>query len=89
VVHGCWAVAEKYKDRLVLCPTEDIAFAAAKGAEGGDPDFEILAAIKPHLQLWSEACFLGLEKRINEANAAVILLNNRIALNQTEHPTPA
>ena len=51
VIHGCWAVSSQKPKHLIHCPTEAIAFAAAKDAEGTDRDYNILASIRPSLSL--------------------------------------
>ncbi|MCR5877082.1 hypothetical protein [Phenylobacterium sp. J367] len=79
VIHGCWATSKEWPHHLIYCPTEAIAFAAARQAEGADPTYSILAAIKPQLRLWSARCFQDLEERIGVENRSVIELNNRIA----------
>jgi len=88
VIHGCWAVSDQKPKHLVHCPTEAIAFAAAKHAEGRDPIFNILDTIRPKLALWDVKCFSALEERIGEENAAVILLNNKIVNAINAPPTP-
>lgn len=79
VIHGCWAVSDQKPKHLIHCPGETIYVAAAKHAEGPDPDYSILARIRPYLSLWSASCFRELEERIGKENAAVINLNNKIA----------
>jgi hypothetical protein len=78
ISHGIWGVSNDYPDRLVLCDPKNAFRIVNRHYETGLVTPDILDDLKPHLNLWSESCFIDLQQRFFALQTEVITLSNTL-----------